>query len=904
MSAVATDAEIRERLREDLDTTFVVEAAAGTGKTTILVSRILSLLKKGRTQLSKIIAVTFTEKAAGEMKLRIRERVEKERVSPATPPGERARLEAALEELEGARIATIHSLCADLLRERPIDAGVDPLFAVASDDEAQSILDAAFDSWFANVVAKPPEGIRRFLRRPPRRDGASARKLLRDAAWRLIEHRDFDAPWRRDPEFRREAEIDRAVETLRGFKQLVEAAPLADYPKRVLGEVCRWVQDLDHREAVASRDYDGLEALLGELSSNRLWKTEVYGKKHLELLAEREKVREALAGFVGRSEADLAACLRRELQPVVALYEAAKTAAGRLDFTDLLLKARDLLRDRPAARQDLQRRYTHLFVDEFQDTDPLQSEILLLLAAADPNENDIDRVRTVPGKLFVVGDPKQSIYAFRRADVALYQRIKARLCAQGAERVYLSKSFRARAEIQVAVNEAFTPAMPEGSETQAGYVPLQLGRDEASSAQPAVVALPVPHLYGQREQISNWRIEESLPDAVGAFIDWLVSRSGWTVTETDRPGVPVPLQPRHVCVLFRRFQAFSEDVTRPYAAALEARRIPHVLVGGRSFHAREEVLALRNALSAIEWPDDELRVFASLRGPFFAIQDDALVAFRARFGSMHPLKPLELADASAAVKEVAGALALLGKLHRTRNRRPIADTISALLEETRAHAGLAFWTAGEQALANVLHLGELARRFEANGATSFRAFVEHLHDEAEDGQAEEARVVEEGTEGVRLMTVHRAKGLEFPVVILADITANAAPAKPSRHVDTLRKLWAEPLAGCLPLELIDHQAEALVRDREEAVRLAYVAATRARDLLVVPAVGDREQQGWLEVLNPVIYPKLGTSRAPQQAPSVPRKGLETVLDRPEDRFLEHSVSPGLHVPRVGSHRVV
>jgi ATP-dependent helicase/nuclease subunit A len=904
MSAAGTDAEIRERLREDLDTTFVVEAAAGTGKTTILVSRILSLLKTGRTQLSKIIAVTFTEKAAGEMKLRIRERVEKERASSSTSREERARLEAALEELEGARIGTIHSLCADLLRERPIDAGVDPIFAVASDDEAQAILDASFDSWFAHIVADPPEGIRRFLRRPARRNGASARRLLRDAAWRLIEHRDFDASWRRDPQFRREERIDAFVETLRAFKALVEVAPLADYPRKMLGEVCRWVDDLDHREAVAARDYDGLEALLAELSSKWLWKTDIYGKKHLDLLAEREKVREALSGFVEASEADLAACLRQELQPVVGQYEATKTAAGRLDFTDLLLRARDLLRHRPGARQDLQRRYTHLFVDEFQDTDPLQSEILLLLAAEDPAENDTERLRTVPGKLFVVGDPKQSIYAFRRADVALYQRIKARLREQGAERVYLSKSFRARAEIQEAVNAAFAPVMGKGSATQAEYVPLQLGRDDAPPKQPAVIALPVPYIYGQRDQIANWRIEESLPSAVAAFIEWLVDRSGWTVTETDRPGVPVSLQPRHVCVLFRRFQAFSEDVTRPYTTALEARRIPHVLVGGRSFHAREEVLALRNALSAIEWPDDELMVFATLRGAFFALQDDALMAFRGRFGSMHPLKPLDLTEAPPSVREVADALALLGRLHRSRNRRPIADTLSQLLEETRAHAGLAFWTAGEQALANVLHLGELARRFEMNGATSFRAFVEHLHAEAEDGQAEEARVVEEGTEGVRLMTVHRAKGLEFPVVILADITANATASRPSRHVDTHKRLWAESLAGCLPLELIENETEALARDREESVRLAYVAATRARDLLVVPAVGDREQQGWLEVLNPVIYPKAGTARAPQEPPATPRKGRDTVLDRPEDRFLDDSVAPGLQVPRAGSHHVV
>jgi ATP-dependent exoDNAse (exonuclease V) beta subunit len=165
--------------------------------------------------------------------------------------------------------------------------------------------------------------------------------------------------------------------------------------------------------------------------------------------------------------------------------------------------------------------------------------------------------------------------------------------------------------------------------------------------------------------------------------------------------------------------------------------------------------------------------------------------------------------------------------------------------------------------------------------------------------------VEEGTEGVRLMTVHRAKGLEFPVVILADPTAKAVSTQPSRHVDTARKLWAEPLAGCVPQDILDHRAEATERDREESLRLAYVAATRARDLLVVPGVGDGPRPGWLEVLNPVVYPRRGTHRSPSPSPGCPPFGKEAVVDRPENaRFdLESAVSPGLHQPEVGTHPV-
>src|SRR5262249_22749717 len=154
---------------------------------------------------------------------------------------------------------------------------------------------------------------------------------------------------------------------------------------------------------------------------------------------------------------------------------------------------------------------------------------------------------------------------------------------------------------------------------------------------PCVVALPVPRPYSEFGRIVNWKIDESLPDAVGAFIDWLVNTSGWTVTERGA-AEPVKGESRHICLLFKRLQSFGNDVTRPYVRALEVRRIPHVLVGGKSFHEREEVIALRAALSAVEWPDDMQSVYAALHGPFFALSDEAILAFRHTQRHLHPLR--------------------------------------------------------------------------------------------------------------------------------------------------------------------------------------------------------------------------------------------------------------------------
>jgi ATP-dependent helicase/nuclease subunit A len=920
------DGEARRRIREHLDTTFVVEAAAGTGKTTELTTRIVALLASGRAKLDEIVAVTFTEKAAGEMKLRLRAGIERTRTAEDATPAVQNNLDRSLAMLEAARIGTIHSLCSDLLHEHPLEAEVDPLFEVGAEDEAERLFDQAFERWFAETLRKPPEGVRRMLRRRPRgRDRATPREVLRDAAYRLAERRDFGGAWRRDPWDRTDA-LTTTLLALRAAASVggPKAAAERDFIGRNLQKIGRYLEELDRREAVRGRDEDGLEAELREVARWPEWRWRGGGYQCLvprnEAIELRDTAKRTLDMFLDGASADLAACLFHELQPLIDEYEQLKKRAGRLDFLDLLLSTRKLLRENARVREELLGRFSHLFIDEFQDTDPLQAEILLLLSADDPEVARREDVRPRPGKLFVVGDPKQSIYRFRRADVAFYSDVKRQLTNAGAEVLYLSTSFRSAPSIQRAVNAAFSPLMRGDTDSQARYVPLSPFRDDPKE-RPTIIALPVPRPYSDFGKITGFKIEESAPEGVAALVEHLIDpRSGWTVSERERPDEAVPLTARHVCLLFKRFQSAGDDITRPYVRALEARRIPHVLVGGRSFHEREEVIALRSALAAIEWPDDELSVFAALRGPFFAVGDDLLIAYRAAHRALHPLYALALLDPKRRAErpplpdhelEVAEALAVLGRLHAGRNRRPIADTIGQLLERTRAHAGLAIWPTGEQALANVLRVMDLARRFESRGATSFRAFVQRVQDDAQQGEAAEAPVVEEGTDGVRLMTVHRAKGLEFPVVVLADPTAPASHAQPTRHVDSKAGKWFEPLAGNMPIELYERREEVVARDLEEAHRLAYVAATRARDLLIVPVVGDAMVgddaiKGWVDVLHPVLYPPRSERRRPRPAVGCPPfPGDDSVLDRGKvDIGPEQSVAPGLYRPEVGDHTVV
>ena len=908
------DAAARETIATALDETLVVEAAAGTGKTTELVKRMLRIISSGRATVASIVAVTFTEKAAGELKLRLREALEKERTI-ATEDDVRTRLGEALAQLEEAHVSTIHGFCAELLRERPVEARVDPLFAVLTEPQSERLFDEAFGTWIQAQLADPPEGIRRALRRSvwtgfggtPRQDGPIDR--LRRAAYELTQWRDFPAPWMRNP-FDREGDIDRLIVELHDFAALT-AKPsynrdnlyLDTAPARHLSQEIALHQSFNHV------DYDGWEARLVDLSRDRNFSRARHGRgpgygagvSRAVVVESTERLRAHLDQFRMDADADLAAALQQELAGAISLYEELKMRSGALDFLDLLLKARDLVRGDATVRRGFQKRFSHIFVDEFQDTDPLQAEILLLLAASDPEQTDWRAVTPVPGRLFIVGDPKQSIYRFRRADVGIYREVCRRLASCGATLVKLTTSFRSIPGIQGCVNAAFEPIMTGDDFTlQAEYVPLSPFRTEPKN-QPAVVALPVPRPYGTRN-LSAVAIEASLPDATGAFIDWLINDSKWKVTE--RTGdKPVEIAARHVCILFRRFISFGDDVTMPYVRALEARGVKHVLVGGKTFHDREEVETIRAALAAIEWPDDELSVFATLRGAFFAIGDEELLDWKQRFRAFHPFRiPREMGASVSRpeiehLRPIVEALELLKKLHRRRNYIPVADTIQQLVDATRAHVGLVLRAAGEQALANVLHVAELARQYEASGGISFRGFVDELRIAAENAQATEAPILEEGSDGVRMMTVHKAKGLEFPVVILADLTCKLSRAEAGRWIDPEKNLCALKIGGWAPRDLLLHDAEEASRDKAESERLCYVAATRARDLLVVPAIGDGSYEGgWLDPLTSAVYPPEAQRRAPSPAAGCPPfRSKDSVLNRPEgDPARPTTVAPGAY----------
>ena len=387
---------------------------------------------------------------------------------------------------------------------------VDPLFVVLTEPQSDRLCDRAFTGWLQEALRDPPEGLRRALRRTSApaflESGGGPVDRLRRAGRTLAEWRDFDAPWQR-PAFNRAGAIAAALAALHRLADLSSAAASPSDNLFIDTDAVRRLSRQIRLEAsFLYQDLDGWESRLVDLARDRGFSKTRKGSGYkfgqgvarAEILAARDARFAELQQFKLDADADLAACLQQELSAATGRYQQLKAAAGALDFVDLLARARNVIKSNAEVRLRLQGKFARIFVDEFQDTDPVQAEILMLLASADPRTTEWRDVTPHPGKLFIVGDPKQAIYRFRGADVGTYWQVSRQIQQGGGRVLQLTTSYRSVPEIQRFINHAFRGAMIADPRTlQADYVPLAPCRD-GNSSQPAVVALPVPRPCARR----------------------------------------------------------------------------------------------------------------------------------------------------------------------------------------------------------------------------------------------------------------------------------------------------------------------------------------------------------------------------------------------------------------------
>jgi ATP-dependent helicase/nuclease subunit A len=842
----------REKIAQDLDATMLVEAAAGTGKTTWLVRRMVGLVRTGRCAVENLAAVTFTRKAAAELRSRFQLALEVAASAPLADD-EHRRVIDGLRQIERCFIGTIHAFCARLLRERPVEAGVPPDFIELDEAADEQLRRAAWREHVATLIAEDddilPELARLGLKVSPstRRSHALSTELdelglepaeLGPAFLKLAEYPDID-DWPAPPAPL--PDLQPCLDELRKYAAHIEKLELpANHgndklmPKYKL--LLRMLRCADLQQPA------DLMEILEIFPSASVVQKEWPGKKP-QALAELARWED----FTARHAEPLLQAWRehryepalRAIRPAVAVYERLRRERRALNFQDLLLHSARLLREHPEVRAYFRSRFSHVLVDEFQDTDPIQAEVMLLLTASDVHEQHWQRCTPVPGSLFVVGDPKQSIYRFRRADIQTYQQVRSIIERVGGEVVSLRTNFRSTPPLIDWINGCFDHTFPQAATaSQPMNRPMSPGRADAASKLPPLLWLESPGDLKTYEALAEFeadRIARRIRRAVDER--WPLPRSkneleqGWPAHAT--PGDFL------IGARFRKRLAI-------YGRSLQQYGLPHVVTGGSLLNEVPELELLHLCLAAVVRPDNAIALVALLRSELFGVSDVQLYELRRSGGRFSYQADLPSGLAPADAEIFREAFERLQSYARWLHRIPAAAAIERIAADLGLVARACAAEEGDAHAGSFLKALELLRSAESLTLGDHVALLGRLlaAEETHDG----ALVRPPLEAPVRVMNLHQCKGLEAPFVFLVD-PAGEADRDVDVHVDRSDKTprgylpiygqkrgdkfhYRVPLLAQPPGWEALAQAEQQFRDAEEA-RMRYVAATRAGVQLVI-----------------------------------------------------------------------
>jgi CRISPR-associated exonuclease Cas4 len=863
---VLADSADRRRALTVLDQTLLVEAAAGTGKTSLLAGRVTMLLASGVAP-RNIAAITFTELAAGELRVRV-ERFVNELLNGKVPDDlalavdkaltapQRAALIAARARLDELTATTIHGFCHKLLRSYAIEAGVDPGAEVLDAVQTEFAFTTVFERWLRRRLgdnADPTDPVLVMARRDPREAVDTLKKLGKF-------RRDFRTarPLPRDLAERADLEF---VESVREFRRWIDATKA---PDRALDDVA----DLESLAAFFEGTFDPppsferlwelahpprVEAMAWRSSDLRpyrrlgAWKY-VAGKDEGTRLAERaashyDRCAAEFRGLLGSIATALVATFSGALDELLRDFEAFKRNAAVLDFDDLLLATRALLRGHEAVRQAASHRYTRILVDEFQDTDPVQAEILFLIASASGAAPAWQERALVPGNLFMVGDPKQAIYRFRGADVATYMEARNAVERQFPGNILrITTSFRSRGEILDHVNRCFRD--PLGRQAP-GYVPLISSLGPAEHGLPCVMKATIR--IGEKSRAAFIRDEEAraVADICAQLIGNVRVRRSGGETSLIVPGDIALLAP------------VGTELWR-YERALEERGLPLVSQAGRNLFRRQEAQDFVALIRTLADPGDTLALGALLRGPLVGLTNNELLDITRALApneteDIAPAPRLTLQTPPDQINQPLAreTLIVLADLRRRVRRTTPFLLLSEAIDRLRVRATLAARGSDQaaRALANLDLLMERARRY---GVRGLKQLARDIDADWEGGPLgpepyDEARL-DADREAIEIITVHSAKGLEWPIVIPINMGSELRRREPfihRRQDDTLH--WV--LGDVVPPAIADAISLDDQDSAEEHERLLYVACTRAIEMLILPTLSVPRANSWAYLLD-------------------------------------------------------
>lgn len=817
------DWQERQRILKELDRNLLVEAAAGTGKTTSMIGRMAALLEQGKCTVDGLAAVTFTRKAAAE--LRTRFQIELERRARAATGSSRTHLDAAIQQIERCFIGTIHSFCGRLLRERPVEAGVDVAFRELDDEEDQLLRRQAWADYVAALHVHDDPILAELAEL-----GLDVAQL-QDAFSEFAEYPDV-AHWPAE-----KIELPDLQPTL---------AAVQEYAQHMQAVAATFTNDagkdklMPKYEAIPRvlrlRDLNSAAEIMAILEEFTPAEITIVQKNWPGTKKQALEEKETWSRFVDTVAQPLLAQWRakryeailRTLRPARDHCDHLRREAGALNFSDLLMHAAGLLRDKSAVRKALRQRFTHLLVDEFQDTDPIQAEVMLLLTADDPGETDWRACRPAPGALFVVGDPKQSIYRFRRADITTYNEFKQILVAAGGAVVELWTNFRSTAPVIDWINRTFENVFPAtASPYQPARRPMETMRASGPSALPSIqhALLPAhPALLEFEAGVLARTIQRAINDGCEVPRSEKELQQGTATRAAPGDFLIVGWRKHHLHAFGRKLQELG---------------LPHQVSGGRGLNDVPEIAFLHACLRAVTRPDDALALVAVLRGELFGFSDTSLYAFRKAGGqfSFSSDVPSTLTEADGAA--FRDAFERLRRYRRCLQRLPAGSAAEQIAAELGLSASAAAGAGGNGRAGMLAKLIEWLRTMQAE-SHSPSALVDALGQFLQDNEPFDG-VPARPHDGnvVRVMNLHQVKGLEAPFVFLAD-PSGKSKHEPKLHIDRSQPgghgflaiherregSFHAKLLAC-PLGWREKAEEESLYLKAEEERLLYVAATRA-----------------------------------------------------------------------------
>lgn len=819
---IEQDQRARDRILNELTTTFIVEAGAGSGKTTSLVGRIINLIRSGNANIHNIAAITFTKKAASELLERFRIKLEQE-IRTVQSDAERNMLQDAMRNINQIFIGTIHSFCGGLLRERPIEAKLDPTFTEMDELQSKEFRNTSWDQY---IEDHPLEELAQFQINV---------EDLRSVFHRVAQYEDVEIVMQ---------EVERPdfdIVRLSLPSMLVQAAryiPTTAPEKDWDGLQKLIIQAqllLKHKGLEDDMDVLSLAKLFDKtlgVTLNR-WTDNQMAKQIKEQFMDWKIT--VLGPFLQHWREYLHPKLIEYVKPAIKYCREQRIQAGMLDFQDLLMKATELLREHHGVRTYFSKRYTHLLVDEFQDTDPIQAEMMLLLTGTDLGERNWKKQLPRAGSLFIVGDPKQSIYRFRRADISTYNFVKQRIAMCG-DVLQLTRNFRSVQAIGDYVNNAFETkfaSIGEQSDQQTAYVRMLMNLSNPKAVH-GVFTMTHPKVdYDRKIEIADLDSER-----IARYIAWACNHN-LKIQDKDDNSDEFFLRdavPSDFMILLKRREFIS----------LYAKKLEKYGVAADTSGSQADFVELRALAMLVNFLNDQtnrIPLLAVLRGMFFGVSDDQLFHYRREVGylSLYPLPKLE-----ALSKKAIPVLNSLRKLSLYANwvrSLPAFTAFAQIVEDI----GLIQYVASSET--GAIRSGTLVKILQIIQQDKFAcedwdALTHTIENLLESNDVEGTSLFAGGDHAVRIMNLHKAKGLEAAVIFLACPCGNSDHDAES-YIDRL----AEPASGYFTIsrpkdkfndEIIGQPVEwTSLSEKErgymhaEADRLLYVAVTRAKQLLIV-----------------------------------------------------------------------